>query len=98
MTHASNPRLLRVPVESVGKCRFDQDGKYRVNENDEEILPDAIPSGVIPGRVEGANPESRDSGSGPSDHPGMTECDYAWLATVLPSAACAAASRAIGTR
>jgi hypothetical protein len=24
--------------------------------------------------------------------------DYAWLATVLPSAACAAASRAIGTR
>ena len=27
---------------------------------------------VIPGRVEDANPESRDSGSGPSDHPGMT--------------------------
>jgi len=26
---------------------------------------------VIPGRVEDANPESRDSGSGPSDHPGM---------------------------
>ena len=24
--------------------------------------------------------------------------DYAWLATVLPSAACAAARRAIGTR
>src|SRR5271154_3854208 len=28
--------------------------------------------GVIPGRVEDANPESRDSGSGPADHPGMT--------------------------
>src|SRR5450432_274907 len=28
---------------------------------------------VIPGRTEDANPESRDSGSGPSDHPGMTE-------------------------
>jgi hypothetical protein len=27
---------------------------------------------VIPGRVEDANPESRDSGSSPSDHPGMT--------------------------
>jgi uncharacterized membrane protein YfcA len=27
---------------------------------------------VIPGRIEDANPESRDSGSGPSDHPGMT--------------------------
>jgi hypothetical protein len=28
---------------------------------------------AIPGRIEDANPESRDSGSGPSDHPGMTE-------------------------
>jgi DNA helicase II / ATP-dependent DNA helicase PcrA len=27
---------------------------------------------VIPGRIEDANPESRDSGSGPSDHPAMT--------------------------
>src|SRR5260370_37672800 len=31
-------------------------------------------SGVIPGRCGASNPESRDSGSGPSDHPGMTEC------------------------
>src|ERR1700710_2782465 len=28
---------------------------------------------VIPGRCEASSPESRDSGSGPSDHPGMTE-------------------------
>src|ERR1700730_14859116 len=28
---------------------------------------------VIPGRCEASNPESRDSGPGPSDHPGMTE-------------------------
>ena len=27
---------------------------------------------VIPGRCEASNPEPRDSGSGPSDHPGMT--------------------------
>src|ERR1700759_5683010 len=27
---------------------------------------------VIPGWSEGPDPESRDSGSGPSDHPGMT--------------------------
>src|SRR3954452_930213 len=27
---------------------------------------------VIPGRCKASNPESRDSGSGPSDHPGMT--------------------------
>src|SRR6266852_5250897 len=26
----------------------------------------------MPGRCEASNPESRDSGSGPSDHPGMT--------------------------
>ncbi len=30
---------------------------------------------VIPGRCEASNPESRDSGSGPSDHPGMTAAD-----------------------
>src|SRR4051812_34649649 len=29
---------------------------------------------VIPGRCEASNPEGRDSGSGPSDHPGMTVC------------------------
>src|SRR5580692_2304083 len=29
-------------------------------------------SAVIPGRCVAPNPESRDSGSGPSDHPGMT--------------------------
>src|ERR1700755_3442277 len=34
------------------------------------ILPDVETS--FRGRVEDANPESRDSGSGPSDHPGMT--------------------------
>jgi hypothetical protein len=28
---------------------------------------------VIPGRCEASNPESRDSGSGPSDHPAMTD-------------------------
>src|SRR5882672_941026 len=31
------------------------------------------PNAVIPGRCEASNPESRDSRSGPSDHPGMTE-------------------------
>lgn len=36
-------------------------------------IPDETASPVvIPGRVDDANPESRDSGSGPSDHPGMT--------------------------
>src|SRR5262249_32065308 len=34
------------------------------------LVPDL--SAVIPGRCEASNPESRDSGSGPSDHPGMT--------------------------
>ncbi|WMT73102.1 UvrD-helicase domain-containing protein [Bradyrhizobium sp. Ash2021] len=44
------------------------------------VIPGQSDSPVIPGRIEDANPESlnkedssRDSGSGPSDHPGMTE-------------------------
>jgi DNA helicase-2/ATP-dependent DNA helicase PcrA len=43
------------------------------------IIPGAVDVPVIPGRIEDANPESSssddsapDSGSGPSDHPGMT--------------------------
>ncbi len=43
------------------------------------VIPGHVTSAVIPGRIEDANPESggkedssRDSGSGPSDHPGMT--------------------------
>src|SRR5581483_10234835 len=35
-------------------------------------LPPKTFNTVIPGRCEASNPESRDSGSGPSDHPGMT--------------------------
>src|SRR5688572_31981708 len=31
------------------------------------------PSAVIPGRCAASNPESRGSGSGPSDHPGTTD-------------------------
>jgi hypothetical protein len=34
---------------------------------------------VIPGRIEDASPESRDSGFGPSDHPGMTKSNEAML-------------------
>ncbi|OCK53710.1 UvrD-helicase domain-containing protein [Bradyrhizobium sp. LMTR 3] len=37
------------------------------------IIPGSIDSPVIPGRIEDANPESRDSGSALSAHPGMTE-------------------------
>ena len=34
------------------------------------------PDSVIPGRCEASNPESRDSGPGPSDHPGMTASGF----------------------
>src|ERR1700730_15147940 len=37
-----------------------------------KIIPSALELAVIPGRCEASNPESRDSGSGPSDHPGLT--------------------------
>jgi DNA helicase-2/ATP-dependent DNA helicase PcrA len=36
------------------------------------VVPALASLPVIPGLTEGQNPESRDSGSGPSDHPGMT--------------------------
>jgi DNA helicase-2/ATP-dependent DNA helicase PcrA len=39
------------------------------------IIPGHSNSTVIPGQAEGANPESGDSGSGPSHHPGMTVQD-----------------------
>jgi hypothetical protein len=44
------------------------DGAFVIASSDSD---EAIPT-VIPGRCVASNPESRDSGSGPSDHPGMT--------------------------
>jgi hypothetical protein len=41
------------------------------------IASEATQYSVIPGRCEASNPESRDSGSGPADHPGMTAMVYA---------------------
>jgi DNA helicase-2/ATP-dependent DNA helicase PcrA len=46
--------------------------------------PGAPLAPVIPGRIEDANPESRDSGSGPSDHPGMTTQNPAPLSPSSP--------------
>jgi hypothetical protein len=43
----------------VGKWRFDQNSKYRVNKNDEEIFFRVRPSCVIPGGSK-TPPESRD--------------------------------------
>src|ERR1700720_763 len=51
---------------------------------------------VIPGRCEASNPESRDSGCGPSDHPGMTSDRFYFAATLL--LAWAARSRSITVR
>ena len=48
------------------------------------LMPSGAVHPIIPGRAEGASLESND--------------DQAWLAGSLPSAACAAANRAIGTR
>jgi hypothetical protein len=60
MTHARNPRLLRVSVEKIGKWRLDQDGKYRVNENDEENLlqESKIAFRIITGRSDRTPPYS----------------------------------------
>ncbi len=94
MTQASDRARFRVHGESLGKCGLHESGKDWVNE---------IPF-VIPGCAEGAGPESmvtlecweKWSPGSRFARPGMTS--QAWLATALPIAACAAASRAIGTR
>jgi DNA helicase-2/ATP-dependent DNA helicase PcrA len=52
------------------------------------VIPGLTDSAVIPGRIEDANPESRDSGSGPSDHPGMTTQNPAPLSTSSPKNIC----------
>src|SRR6202022_4246070 len=47
--------------------------RFRSATSDRSRPPRNNESFVIPGRCEASNPESRDSGSGPSDHPGMTD-------------------------
>src|SRR5450631_1809267 len=44
----------------------------RIAPRDHEVMFGTGADTVIPGRCEASNPESRDSGSGPADHPGMT--------------------------
>src|SRR5450631_4912398 len=44
----------------------------RIAPRDHEVMFGIGADTVIPGRCEASNPESRDSGSGPADHPGMT--------------------------
>src|SRR5450631_2025098 len=44
----------------------------RIAPRDHEVMFGTGADTVIPGRCEASNPESRDSGPGPSDHPGMT--------------------------
>src|SRR5450755_5084071 len=55
---------------SAGGADRNLRGTYRKGVRETTAQTDG--NNVIPGRVEDANPESRDSGSGPSDHPGMT--------------------------
>jgi hypothetical protein len=48
-------------------------GKHSKEDVDARVKPGHDERlAVIPGRCKASNPESRDSGSGPSDHPGMT--------------------------
>jgi haloacetate dehalogenase len=67
-------------LEELGDRRFGRADRFRAfsdrgksgrdREGVEGVFSGGVVLGVIPGRA--ANPESRDSGSGPSDHPGMT--------------------------
>jgi hypothetical protein len=60
--HSPRPRLGREINANLG----------RIAPRDREVVFGIGADTVIPGRCEASNPESRDSGSGPADHPGMT--------------------------
>src|SRR3984957_19900953 len=64
----SRPRISTQPWPSPQRFRARASVRSRSGRSGFIIDGEA----VIPGRIEDANPESRDSGSGPSDHPGMT--------------------------
>jgi hypothetical protein len=82
----SNPFLLCGSMDCFACARNDVERAESVARMERSENPGLAPTlgfpdyasfhpgyaAVIPGRCEASSPESRDSGSGPSDHPGMT--------------------------
>jgi hypothetical protein len=95
-THSSDVRARGNDIESVGKWRLERSGKYPVNKIGEKI---SSAKRVIPGRCASIEPGISRFRVRAFARPGTTVwVGYAWLATAVPIAACAAARRAIGTR
>jgi hypothetical protein len=113
-TQASDVSNWRDRFESVGKWRLSGSGKYPVNKNAEEFLPGyPCQYGTVVSVIARSDATeqssffawrwiaSRSLSSGARSRDPLARNDdlrYAWLATALPIAACAAARRAIGTR
>jgi hypothetical protein len=113
VSHARNRGIFADRIKNVGKRPLVASGKYPVNEIDEEIGK-PCEGGTVVARfvIAGLTRPTTTSLSrgrkneNARDKPGHNvvvsvdseRFDYAWLATALPSAACAAARRAIGTR
>jgi hypothetical protein len=102
MIQARDRGTFRGRTEKTGKCVADETGKYLVNKNDEGIFASVSIRGastVIASEAKQSRVVGGTLDCFVAALLAMTmESDYAWLATVLPSAACAAARRAIGTR
>jgi hypothetical protein len=98
-THAI-ARLFRLDhIESVGKRPLHQSGKYRVNKNDEEILGSSRSDAVNEASpIAAIKKQAGRAWRGPLVVQNDRVKIQAWLEAALPSAACAAARRAIGTR
>ena len=70
----TKPRVQRAPgiPHALPGGRKTNANLGRIAPRDHKVMFGTGADTVIPGRCEASNPESRDSGSGPADHPGMT--------------------------
>src|SRR5258705_7001654 len=79
-------RPISMPLGAAAGVLVSMRGIKELESGTEMLTGDFHARGlVIPGRCEASNPESRDSGSGPSDLPGMTGLDgrsRKWLAAL----------------
>jgi hypothetical protein len=109
-THTSTIEVRLRTIEKRGKSRASKNGKDPVNKNAENIFAAGQTLSSRAARPHASSIMTRLEGSR-GEEPGETASlptwstsnrrlawTYAWLAISLPSAACAAERRAIGTR
>src|SRR5579872_4477007 len=86
-TDGPRPRDQSNQTERRQRGFIEARGPFELADADGDMVDhlNASHRDVIPGRCEASNPESRDSGSGPSDHPGMTEVSLTPALPISPT-------------